>query len=590
MLMPPDFDIGRALFPDGPVVRAYAAPLAEVTATTTAEVIPAFEALARHVGTGRHVAGYVAFEAAGAFDAALRTHPPGELPLLWFGVYDAPAELPVPDPVTKASRAFPWKALLDQHPYEAALHRIREHIAAGDTYQVNFTFPLEADFDATPEDWFWERLAAQEARYGAFLDTGRFKILSLSPELFFELDGTALTTRPMKGTRPRALDTADDEAAARDLANSPKDRAENLMIVDMLRNDLGRVCEVNSIEVSRLFSVERYPTVWQMTSTITGRSSAPVPEIFGALFPSASVTGAPKIETMKIIRALESGPRGVYCGAIGWWAPGRRARFNVAIRTATLDTKTGATRYPCGSGITWDSDPAQEYAECLQKAAVLQHPPSTFAIITALRLEPEGYDLLDLHIDRLEDSAAYFGFPVAREAVKQQLEDYRSSVSAFPAKVRAALKRDGVLTLTHDRLPPARPLRAGLALRPSNTVQQWTRHKTTLRAIYDEAQATRPDCEVVLLWSPEGHLTEATIANIVLRFGNQRFTPPHSEGLLPGVFRRHLLETGSVEERRLTIDDLAKADEILLINSVRHWIAIEWLPHPDAPGSVQDIR
>jgi para-aminobenzoate synthetase/4-amino-4-deoxychorismate lyase len=373
------------------------------------------------------------------------------------------------------------------------------------------------------------------------------------------------------------MGSADDRAMAEALRNSSKERAENLMIVDMLRNDLGRVCAVNSIEVPELFSIERYPTVWQMTSTVTGHCEAPVPEIFAALFPCASVTGAPKIETMKIIRELEAGPRGVYCGAIGWWAPERQARFSVAIRTATVNREKGIARYAAGSGVTWDSDMEREYQECEQKTAVLYHTQPPFELLASLRLEPSGYFLLEEHLDRLADSAAYFGYAFAREKAHDALEAYRAQVERFPAKVRLLHDKHGNLKITDEPLPAPIPWKVGLARAPIDSQQPWTHHKTTRRECYDDARATRPDCTDVVLWTRDGQLTESTFANIVLRFGKKRYTPQLAAGLLPGVFRRHLLEAGEIEERILTVDDLGKADEIRLINSVRRWIEVEWI-------------
>ena len=568
---------GRILFPDGGTTRVYESPLRVIAASHIADVRPALAALEREVVRGHHVAGYLAYEAAPAFDPAFQTHAPGALPLLWFGVYAGAQTqaLPTSDPALHPP--LTWVPRLDRATYAAALERIRKHIAAGDTYQVNFTYPLEARFEADPEAWFLERLQAQQSRYAAYLDLGEHAIISLSPELFFALDGDRITTRPMKGTRPRGAGSVRDRALAEALQKSPKERAENLMIVDMLRNDLGRVCDVNSIEVMDLFSIERYPTVWQMTSTVSGSCTAPMAEIFAALFPCASVTGAPKIETMKIIRALETGPRGVYCGAIGWWAPERQARFSVAIRTATLDRKTGIARYAVGSGVTWDSDADREYQECDHKTAVLHHAQAPFELIASLRLGGSGYFLLEEHLDRLAESAEYFGYNLEREKVRDALEAYRAQVERFPAKVRLLSDKRGALTITDELLPAPTSWKVGLALAPLDSQQPWTHHKTTQRACYDEARATRPDCTDVVLWTRDGQLTESTFANIVLRFGEKRYTPPLEAGLLPGVFRRHLLETGEIEERILTVDDLGTADEILLLNSVRRWIPVEWI-------------
>lgn len=559
-------------------MRVYESPIAEFCTARLDEVSSILAILEQQVLRGYHVAGYLSYEAAPAFDRAFQTHKPRDLPLLWFGVYHDARVEKVPETGTVSQPTLNWKPDLDRVDYGASLRRIREHIAAGDTYQVNFTYPLQAHFDAEPEAWFLERLRAQQCRYAAYLDLGEQVIMSLSPELFFELDGNQIMTRPMKGTRPRGLGSISDRAMAEALRNSPKERAENLMIVDMLRNDLGRICTVNSIEVPALFSIERYPTVWQMTSTVTGHCEAPVPEIFAALFPCASVTGAPKIETMKIIQALESRPRGVYCGTVGWWAPERRARFNVAIRTATLNRDKCLARYAVGSGVTWDSDVEREYQECAHKTAVLRYVELPFKLLASLRLEPAGYFLLEEHLDRMMESAQYFGFRFDRGDVHDTLEAYRAQVERFPAKVRVLSGRRGELSITDEPLAEPTPWKLGLALAPIDSQQRWTHHKTTRRACYDEARATRPDCTDVILWTREGQLTESTYANIVLRFGAKHYTPPLEAGLLPGVFRRHLLERGEIEERPLTVDDLEKADEILLINSVRRWIGVEWVP------------
>lgn len=558
-------------------MRVYTSPIAEFCTARLDEVPTILAILDQQVHRGYHIAGYLTYEAAPAFDSAFQTHAPRDLPLLWFGVYRDPQFEPL-SPITGVPQsALNWKPSLDKTAYGESLARIREHIGAGDTYQVNFTYPLDVCFDAEPEAWFLERLQAQQCRYAAYLDLGDHVLMSLSPELFFELDGDLIITRPMKGTRPRGFGSARDRALADALRNSPKERAENLMIVDMLRNDLGRICDVNSIAVSELFSIERYPTVWQMTSTVAGRCNAPVPDIFKALFPCASVTGAPKIETMKIIQELEAGPRGIYCGAIGWWAPERQARFSVAIRTATLDRTTGRASYGAGSGITWDSEVDREYQECVHKTAVLHHVQPPFELLASLRLEASGYYLIEEHLDRLTDSAAYFGYSLDQNVVRDALEGYRAQVERFPAKVRLLSDRRGNLQITDELLPEPKPWKVGLARTPIESQQPWTHHKTTRRACYDAARATRPDCTDVILWTRDGQLTESTYANIVLRFGEKRFTPPLESGLLPGVFRRHLLEAGEIEERALTVEDLEKADEILLINSVRRWIAVDWI-------------
>ncbi len=570
---------GYLEFPGADAVRIYADPIEVVTAHTVEEVLPALKRVESRVGTGLHAAGFVGYEAAPAFDPSFQTHSPGPLPLLWFGLYEHwHAALPAHQaPLT--DRDMPtWTSHVSRSEYKDALARIRHQIGAGNTYQVNYTYPTTAHFDLDGYTWFNDRIHAQRGAYSAYLNVGDHQIISLSPELFFSLGDSVLTSRPMKGTRPRGFSASQDQALAAALRCSPKERAENLMIVDMLRNDMGRVCTTGSIQVPELFSIEQYPTVWQMTSTITGDCHASVPEIFQALFPCASVTGAPKIETMKIIRQLEQVPRGAYCGAIGWWSPDRQARFNVAIRTAVVETESARATYSVGSGITWDSVDDQEFEECQTKTAVLHHHMPEFELLTSLRLDDDGYFLLPYHLDRLARSAAHFDFQFDREVVSETLEAYRAEVDELPAKIRLCVNRLGTLTLTHSTLPEGEPWKVGLSSVFMDTEQPWIYHKTTHRDCYDTARATRPDCMDVILTDSEGRLTEATYANVVLEIEGRKLTPPLENGLLDGVFRRHLIETGVLEEQTLRVDDLARADQIFLINSVRKWIPVAWQP------------
>ncbi|MCF6283651.1 MAG: aminodeoxychorismate synthase component I [Candidatus Hydrogenedentes bacterium] len=569
--------IGHIEFSDGDMRRVYTDPVERIETNDVREVQNALAHVEARVAEGYHAAGYVAYEAASAFDPAFQTHELSVLPLLSFGIYKEAYSKPSParsaHPLTDTPA---WKPALKRVAYDAAIAQIKKHIAAGDTYQVNYTFPTTADFHLDGLTWFHERQQAPNAAYSAYLNLGHHEIISLSPELFFSLDGTALTSRPMKGTRPRGLSAAQDEALAKELRHSPKEQAENLMIVDMLRNDMGRVCDTGSIRVPSLFSIEQYPTVWQMTSTVTGTTHASIPAIFQALFPCASVTGAPKIETMKIIRQLESSPRGVYCGAIGWWSPERQAQFNVAIRTAVVNTASRSACYSVGSGITWDSVDALEYQECETKATVLQHTRPDFELLTSLRLDSEGYFLRSHHLDRLERSAAYFAFPFDRKTITETLDAYGTTVTTLPAKVRLCMDDKGHVSISHAEVSEPTPWKVGLAQGPIDTAQPWVYHKTTHRDCYDIARATRPDCTDVILATADGYLTETTYANIVLQIGDKKYTPSLEDGLLDGVFRRQLLEEGTLEERSLTVEDLARADRIYLINSVRKWIEVNW--------------
>lgn len=552
-------------------------PRRVVVAHVLDEVVPALAHVEAAVADGLYAAGYLAYEAAPAFDAALATHPAtGQFPLLWYGLYEKMQIEPTTEISTRSFAVGPWEPLVDAGNYAQAIHRIRELIAAGDTYQVNYTFPMRTTFHGDALDWFWSLWRAQRTDFAAFIDAGRYQILSASPELFFRLDGRRLVTRPMKGTRPRGRWPDEDRRMAEELAQSGKDRAENLMIVDLLRNDMGRISQTGSVRVARLFDVERYETVWQMTSTIESETAATVPEVFKALFPSGSVTGAPKIRTMEIIRDLEPSPRGVYCGAVGWWAPDGRAEFNVAIRTVTLDTTSKEAVYSVGGGITWDSTPQGEYEECRTKAAVLSAPRPDFELLESILFDG-GFFLLSGHMARLAASADYFGFALDVQAIEAALRTHTAAVGAQPLKVRLLVARDGTFRIESAPAPLPTPIRLGFAAEPVMESDVFLYHKTTHRCVYERAKASRPDCDDVLLWNRQGEITETTSANVVLKMEGRWLTPPLRCGLLPGTMRAHLLAGGEVREAVLTKNDVVRAAAIRLINSVRKWVDVEFV-------------
>jgi para-aminobenzoate synthetase/4-amino-4-deoxychorismate lyase len=521
---------------------------------------------------GLYAAGMVGYEAAPAFDSALTVRPPGSMPLAWFGLYRAPErldELPVPD---EACRIGDWRAMMSREAYGQAFSTIREAIAAGATYQVNLTYRLRTTFEGSAYAFFYRLASAQQGGCEAFLDLGRWQICSASPELFFRREGDVVLSRPMKGTAARGLTFEDDRARAKALAASVKDRAENVMIVDMIRNDLGRVADTGSVRVPRLFAIEQYPTVWQMTSTVCGRSGASLDELFAALFPCASVTGAPKVNTMGLIAELERTPRGVYCGAVGYVAPGRRARFNVAIRTAVVDGDEHKVEYGIGGGIVWDSGEQAEYRETLAKRRILDEELRPFDLLETLLWEPgRGYFLLDLHLDRLCRSAQYFDYRVDLSTVRRSLLEQAAGL-ATPHKVRLRVGRDGKVMVEGAPLEmkgTKKPAILALSDGPVDRAERWLYHKTTRREVYEAARRSCPDADEVLLWNEAGEVTEGTISNILARIDGQWVTPPVSCGLLPGVLRQRLLERGRVQERVLRVSDLAVAERILLINSVR---------------------
>ncbi len=573
------------VYRDAPIVfrvtrrcaKVFGTPQRVLVARRADEVLGVLSEVEREAAAGRIAVGFVAYGAAPAFDSALVAHCDPAMPLAWFAIYtEAPQPEVLPPPGLAPELA--WESDIAAPAYRTALDRIRACIAAGDTYQVNFTFPMRAQFSGDTRALFGALAAAQPTDFGWFIDAGDVTILSFSPELFFRLDGNQIRCQPMKGTASRGLSFDDDERRACALQQSGKERAENVMIVDMVRNDLGRIAEIGSVRVASLFDTQRLDTCWQMTSTVDAITNAALPEIFSALFPSASVTGAPKVRTMQIIRELESAPRGVYCGAIGTVGPGRRAEFSVAIRTVTIDRTEDEAVYHVGSGVTWDSAPHAEFEECHLKAAVLTHRRPDFELIESLRWD-KNYWLIEGHLHRLERSASYFGYAFDAAEICQALSGFANDLDA-PSKVRLMLSRDGRVNIDANPLTVTPLWRVAVAPEPVDESDVFLYHKTTHRAVYDHAHALCPGADDVILWNRRGELTESTRANLVLRFGDRWFTPPVPSGLLGGVFRAQLLSDGVLVERVLLLGDLDSADEVRLINSVRGWIAIERMSQP----------
>jgi para-aminobenzoate synthetase/4-amino-4-deoxychorismate lyase len=549
----------------------FAAPRRVIVARWLSEVTAAIEEAEREVEeNGCWAVGFMSYEAASAFDPVLETHPPGDAPLVWFGIYDAPREITPPRPQQRRFAAG-WEPTMTRGEYLDALHVIKEHIADGDTYQVNFTYRLRSRFEGEARDYFTMLAQDAAAHYSAFIDTGRYAVCSVSPELFLRLDGTELTSLPMKGTAPRALTASADRAEAARLRYSEKEMAENVMIVDMIRNDMGRIADTGTVTAPVLFHIERYPTVWQMTSTVTCETRARISEIMAAMFPCASVTGAPRRRTMQIIHELETTPRGVYTGTVGFMAPGRKAQFNVAIRTVVVDTETGTAEYGVGGGIVWDSTDEGEYNECLAKAEVLTKRWPEFSLLETMAWKPdEGYVLLKLHAERLLRSADYFAIPLTYEAMRDALAAIDSGFGAVAHRVRLLVARDGTVTCESQPLDESNgPVRVAVAADPIDTSDLFLYHKTTHREVYERALAQHPNADDVILWNERGEITEACNHNVVVEIDGASYTPPVPCGLLGGTYRQWMLENGLVTERVLTLDDLLRAERVWLINSVR---------------------
>lgn len=552
-------------------------------------VLPALRRIEQRITRDRlYAAGFISYEAAPAFDPAYQVHPLDEFPLLWFGLYSSPrtVELPAPpaQPGYTLGGGSQWSPSVGWEEYDRAITYIKDRIANGKTYQVNYTMRLRAPFVGQPWGLFLE-LARSQPAYAAYIDTGRYVLCSASPELFFDWQDDRLACRPMKGTAARGRTLAEDQAQADWLYNSEKNRAENVMIVDMLRNDLGRIAQTGSVDVPRLFTVERYPTVWQMTSTVTAASQAGLPEIMQALFPCASITGAPKISTMRIIAQLEPTPRRIYTGCIGFITPQRRAQFNVAIRTVLIDRQSGQAEYGVGGGIVWDSTSAEEYEECQIKARLLTQPQPIFSLLESLLWTPEqGYFLLPYHLRRLADSAVYFNYPLDLGQVETSLAQAVAGLPAEPHKVRLLVNRQGAVACQAAALSvDPRPAEATLLLSPVpiSSADPFLYHKTTHRQVYEAARsACRGECSDVLLWNEHRQVTESDAANLVARLDGRLVTPPVACGLLPGSMRAWLLEQGQVQEQVIGIDDLPRCAELFLINSVRKWRPARLLRSP----------
>jgi len=576
---------------EGRVIAAYA----------LSEVIPALQAIEQAAQNGLWAKGFVAYEAAPAFDPALTVRQPSDdLPLLWFTLSETnPAE---EKPGREERVSFLPEFTSDTSPseWERSIAAVHDAIGRGETYQVNLTRRLRATWppDCDVHAVYHRLLTAQsETPYGAFLDTGRFQILSISPELFFDLRGNVLTTRPMKGTARRGRWLEEDNAIAAALTTSEKERAENVMIVDLLRNDLGRIAVPGTVKVSEMFSVERYPTVLQMTSTITAtrRDGVGLAEIFTALFPCGSVTGAPKVQTMRHIAALEKSSRGVYCGAVGIVYPGGDATFNVAIRTLVRDSETGMAEYGVGGGIVWDSTAEREWQEMETKSAILTAPPHPeFDLLETLRLENGQYRFYEGHLSRVAATSAYFQRPCDITAFKMALDRLALSHSEGLWRVRFCVDAAGrprteiaplqgafqeEFSLTDSSAEAPTALRSvTLAELQISRKDIFLYHKTTHRAAYDSARH-RADLEKrhlldVLLWNEEGEITEFTIGNVVAEIEGVLWTPPRTCGLLNGVYREELLRRGVIRERILTIADVRNASRLFFINSVRGVIPV----------------
>ena len=543
-------------------------PIRELKTRDLAEVADLLAQVESYQEQGYYVVGYVSYEAAPAFEEKLAVHKSPLLGayLLYFTVHDRVETSPIPLTYEEVDLPSKWQEETSAENYEKAIARIQHHLRQGDTYQVNYTVQLKQDLSANPFAIYNRMVVEQEAGYNAYVEHDEMAVISMSPELFFEQNDRELTTRPMKGTTQRGVTDQEDLAQASWLEQDPKNRSENMMIVDLLRNDMNRISEVGSEHVESLCQVEQYSTVWQMTSTIKSqlRPDVDLVEIFRSLFPCGSITGAPKIATMEIIKNLEPQPRGVYCGTIGLLLPNGRRIFNVAIRTIQLHQ--GKAIYGVGGGITWDSTWESEYREVHQKAAVLYRKQARFQLITTGKISQKQLLFEDQHLERLTKASRYFAFPFDPEELRQKIEEECQVCDSHQDyRLRITLSKSGEIELSRQILSPLSPsfCKAKLCLQEADLQQAFTYFKTTYRPHLSLGK------QEIIYHNAAGELLETSIGNLVLKINGKLYTPPIRLGILPGIYRQHLLETGQVEEKVLTVPDLDQAEAVYGCNAVR---------------------
>lgn len=543
-------------------------PIKEVKTRNLDQVEALLKEVEAYQEKGFYAVGYVSYEAAPAFEKKFAVHPAplmGEY-LLYFTIHEEVETLPFPEDYEAVDLPANWKEEVEAPAYQEAIKTIHHHIRQGDTYQVNYTVQLSQELKSDPLAIYNRLVVEQKAHYNAFIQHDDVSILSISPELFFEQDERLLTTRPMKGTTHRGLTNQADLKEAAWLEADPKNRAENMMIVDLLRNDMNRISEIGSEHVTHLCQVEQYSTVWQMTSTIESRLRAEVDlvQTFRALFPCGSITGAPKISTMEIIQKTEKAPRGVYCGTIGILLPKGKRIFNVAIRT--LQMQGSKAIYGVGGGITWDSQWESEYQETKQKSAVLYRQEPRFELLTTGRIHQGELTFLDQHVTRLREASRYFAYPYDEPKLLKELQEELAHLeSNLDYRCRIALQKNGTFHLVITELTdlPASYLQAQLTEQKLDLATPFTYFKTSQRDHLNQSDHEQ------IFHLPDGTLLETTIGNLILEIDGKLYTPPAHLPLLDGIYRRHLLETQQVEEKLLTLNDLELADRVYACNALR---------------------
>lgn len=547
-------------------------PEAVIVAENIQDVKRCFKKVEKAVNNGYYVAGYISYEATYALYDVQQNTVPNKLPLLWFGVFQQPTfdEIDTSEQFSIGK----WNILETKEKYNESLQLIKDAIYDGVTEQVNYTVQFEARFNGDGFTYYNQLKNAQRAKYNAYLDIGAFQILSASPELFFQINDGVITVKPMKGTIHRGKTFAEDNENKRWLQTSHKNREENKLITQLMKNELEKVAHEETIDIKEIYKVEKYPTVFQMTSTITGNVLPHMStiDILKQLFPAGSISGIPKRETLQLISELESYPREVYCGAIGYITPENNAVFNVPIRTATIDINNHIIRYGSGGAITKHSIAEEEYKEVLTKTKILNWQQKPFQLLETFGLYDGKYLVFDEHIQRLNCSAKYFDFDINLLQIKERLLQLASKYQNGTWRVRLLVYIDGNCQLEIEPLRATINTKVQLANQPINKENIFLYHKTTNRTAYEKL--VRDNVFDVLLWNEKDEVTEFTIGNIVVEINGELLTPPVQCGLLPGTFREMLLQAGKVKEEKIYKNDLRKCSNIWLINSVRKWVKV----------------
>ena len=571
-----DKEINLIILEDSGIFKSFEKPKRIISCNKIDEVETCLREIEAELGKGRYLAGFISYEAGYAFENKLKNKSRYPFPLIWFGIFRKIKELNQIPNIKRRYKIDKFSLNISEIEYKDSIHKIKRFIEKGDTYQVNFTMKYKFNFSGSALNLYQDLRERQPVPYSAYIRGNGFKILSFSPELFLERSGRKMIVKPMKGTMCRGRTPGEDEDNRIFLCNDKKNQSENIMIVDLLRNDLGKISEFKSVKVKKLFQVERYQTLYQMTSTIESKLSRNVSfhDIFKALFPSGSVTGAPKIRTMQIVNELEKEPRKIYTGAIGYIAPDGIAKFNVAIRTILIEGKKA--EMGIGSGIVYDSDPDKEFDECKLKADFLTSSPPKFQLIeTMLWTSKYGYFLKELHLERLMNSATYFNFLFHEDSIRKSLDQERIRFNSNKTyRIRLLLSKNGKLKISSS---PIKPIKTEVIIavsdKKTDSNNVYLFHKTTNRSLYDDELKNyqKHGCFDVIFFNERGEITEGAISNIFIKKDGKYYTPPIKCGLLDGVFRKYFINNNGhkIIEKIIYPDDLKKADEVLLANSVR---------------------